>query len=145
MIALDRAAIEALLPHRAPFLFLDRVESLEPGVRAVGWREVPRDEFWVGAHFPGTPVLPGVLLAEALAQLAAVLAISAQPEFGGRPVYLVGFDKLRFRRPVRPGDAVRLEVSVVEAGRLWAFDGLAMVNGEKVADGRFLASAGVLR
>ena len=140
-MALDRAALEALLPHRPPFLFLDRVEALVPGVRAVGWREVPRDEFWVNAHFPGAPVLPGVLLVEALAQVAAVVAISATPEWTGQPVYLVGFDKLRFRRPVYPGDSVRLEVAVAESGRLWAFDALASVNGHKVAEGRFLASA----
>jgi 3-hydroxyacyl-[acyl-carrier-protein] dehydratase len=139
---LDRAGIEALLPHREPFLFLDRCEAVEPGRRGVAYRAVSADEPWAAGHFPGEPILPGVLLAEAMAQAAAVVALSAMTSAQRKPVYLVGFDKMRFRRPVRPGDELRIEVEVADARRrLWTFHAVATVGGEKVADGTFLATA----
>ena len=138
-----KAEIEALLPHRDPFRMLDRVDALEPGVRGVGVKWVDSGESWVPGHFPGQPILPGVLIAEALAQLGGVIAMTANPDKVGQAVYLLGFDKLRFRRPVRPGDELRLEVTVTAVRRgMWFFDGEARVGDERAADGSFLATLG---
>jgi 3-hydroxyacyl-[acyl-carrier-protein] dehydratase len=137
----EREEIEAILPHRAPFLMLDRIVELEPGQRGVGVKNVREDEFWVPGHFPGNPILPGVLVAEALAQMAAVIWLSANRERVGQPVYLVGMDKMRFRRIVKPGDELLLEVSLREERRkMLFFDAVATVGGQKVADGQFLAT-----
>ena len=111
VVVLDRAGIEALLPHRAPFLLLDDVVELEPGVRCVARRLLRPDEFWFAGHFPGNPVMPGVLIVEALAQAGAVCAL-ALPENAGKLVLFAGIDKVRFKRVVRPGDTLRLEVQV---------------------------------
>lgn len=133
--------IERILPHRFPFRMVDRVDDLEPGVRAVGVKFVSADEPWAAGHFPGHPILPGVLVAEALAQVAGIIALTANPDHAGKPVYLLGYDKLRFRKPVRPGDELRLTVSVSDKRRkMWFFEGTATVNGERVADGAFLAT-----
>lgn len=140
---MDRAEIERLLPHREPFLMVDRLVELEPGVRAVGIKDVRADEDWCRGHFPGNPILPGVLIAEALAQVAALVHIAAEPEEdrAGALAYLVGFDKMRFRRPVRPGDALRLEVEATGRKRaIYVFSGLATVDGERVANGSFMAA-----
>lgn len=138
---MDRDEIQRILPHRPPFLMIDRIDALEPGVHAIGVKFVTADEPWAAGHFPGNPVMPGVLVAEALAQVAGVLTLTAHPEFAGQAVYLLGFDKIRFRRPVRPGNELRLEVTVVDRRRrMWFFEGLATVDGERVADGRFLAT-----
>ena len=138
---MDTAEIQRWLPHRHPFLMVDRIVSIEPGVRATGEKDVGGDEFWVQGHFPGNPVLPGVLITEALAQVAAIVAITAHPDLVGQPVYLVGTDKMRFRRIVRPGEVLRLEVSVTDKRRrMWFFDAKATVNGERTADGSFLAT-----
>lgn len=138
---MDREEIEAILPHRAPFLMLDRIVELDPGKRGVGIKQVGSDEFWVQGHFPGNPILPGVLVAEALAQMAAVIWLSANRERVGQPVYLVGMDKMRFRRIVKPGDELRLEVALTDERRkMLFFDAVATVDGQKVADGQFLAT-----
>ncbi len=138
---MDREEIEAILPHRAPFLMLDRIVELDPGRRGVGIKRVGADEFWVQGHFPGNPILPGVLVAEALAQMAAVIWLSANRERVGQPVYLVGMDKMRFRRIVKPGDELRLEVALTsERRKMLFFDAIATVDGHKVADGQFLAT-----
>jgi 3-hydroxyacyl-[acyl-carrier-protein] dehydratase len=139
---MDRDAILALLPHRDPFLMVDRMIELEPGVRGVGVKEVRADEDWARGHFPGNPILPGVLVTEALAQVAAIVHLAAHPERAAHVrVYLVGVDRMRFRRPIRPGDVVHLAVALTGHKRnLWTFVGEATVGGERVADGRFLAS-----
>ena len=111
-VVLDRAGIEALIPHRAPFLLVDEVIALEPGVRAVARRVVRPDDWWFPGHFPGNPIMPGVLIAEALAQVGAIIALSL-PENSGKLVLFGGIDKLRFRRVVRPGDTLQLEVEVM--------------------------------
>jgi beta-hydroxyacyl-ACP dehydratase FabZ len=138
---LDREAVMAVLPHRYPFLLVDRVHDLVRGERAIGVKQVTDDEPWAPGHFPGQPVMPGVLVAEALAQVAGVIALTANPEYAGQAVYLLGFDKIRFRKPVRPGDQLDLEVVVTSRRRtMWFFEGTATVNGERVADGSFLAT-----
>ena len=103
--------IMAIIPHRYPFLLLDRVLELEPGVRAVGEKLVTINEPFFQGHFPNFPIMPGVLQIEALAQTGAVAALSL-PEFAGKLVFFAGVDKARFKRQVRPGDTLRLEVSL---------------------------------
>lgn len=110
---MDRTWIESLLPHRDPMLLVDRVIEIEPGVQAVAVHEVRADAFWCRGHFPGEPIMPGVLIAEALAQTAALVHLAASTEDRGQPVYLVGMDKMRFRRPVRPGDTLTLHARKV--------------------------------
>ncbi len=138
---MDRTEIEALLPHRGAMLWVDRLTLVEPGVRAVGTRAIGTEEFWVAGHFPGHAVLPGVLVAEALAQVGALAWLSGNRETAGRAVYLVGIDKLRFRRPVRPGEELVLDVRItaVRHGMLRC-EGAARVGDDRVADGTFLAT-----
>jgi 3-hydroxyacyl-[acyl-carrier-protein] dehydratase len=135
---LDTAAIERLLPHRHPFLFLDEVTSLEPGVRATGSTTVSADEPFFAGHFPGRPVMPGVLLVEAMAQLGAVALLSAQPA-GGRLPFLAGIDRARFHRPVFPGDRLRLHTELQQRrGRVGRGHGRAFVGDDMVAEADFL-------
>lgn len=138
---MDLEAIKALLPHREPFLMVDRIVEITPGERAVGVKAVRADEDWARGHFPGQPIFPGVLITEALAQVAALVWLSGAPERAGTTVYLVGVDKMRFRRVVRPGDELRLEVRFTGAKRrIWMFEGAATVGGERAADGSFMAT-----
>ncbi len=139
---MERDEIEALLPHREPFLMVDRLVEVEPGVRAVGIKEVRADEDWARGHFPGNPIFPGVLITEALAQGAALIFLCGHPERAGATFYLVGVDKMRFRRVVRPGDILRLEVALTSSKRrLWFFDVAASTTqGERVANGTILAT-----
>jgi 3-hydroxyacyl-[acyl-carrier-protein] dehydratase len=108
---LDRAQIEALIPHRPPFLLLDEIVELEPGVRCHARRTLRADEFWFAGHFPGNPVMPGVLIVEALAQAGVVTAL-AEEQNKGKLVLFAGIDKVRFKRVVRPGDTLDLKVEV---------------------------------
>ena len=133
--------IMSLLPHRAPFLMLDRVVELEPGQRAVAIKCVSANEPHFQGHFPGNPIMPGVLIVEAFAQVAGVVALSDNREFGGQTVYLLGMDGMRFRKPVVPGDQLRLEVTkTYEKRRIWKFDAVATVDGQKVASGELMAT-----
>jgi 3-hydroxyacyl-[acyl-carrier-protein] dehydratase len=109
---MDRAAIEAVIPHRAPFLLVDEVVELEPGVRCAARRLVREDEPWFQGHFPGNPIFPGVLVVEALAQVGAIAALS-QEGAAGKLVLFAGIDKVRFKRVVRPGDMLDLKVEVI--------------------------------
>lgn len=110
---LDREAIEAIIPHRAPFLLVDRILEFEPGVRALGELDVADDMFWVPGHFPDYAVMPGVLIVEACAQVGAVALLSL-PENAGRIAFFAGIDKVRFKRQVRPGDTVRMECEITK-------------------------------
>ncbi len=137
--------IRELLPHREPFLFIDEVAECDPGKRVVALHHVRPDAFWVPGHFPGNPVMPGVLIGEALAQAAAIAYLS-QFEGSDNPaeVYLVGMDKLRFRRMVRPGETLRLEVAVERIRRsIGTFTATATVDGERAANGTLLATMNV--
>ena len=108
---MDRAAIQAVLPHRDPFLLVDEVLELEPGAKCRARRLVREDEPWFRGHFPGNPIFPGVLVVEALAQVGAIAALS-QRGAAGKLVLFAGIDKLRFKRMVRPGDTLDLQVEV---------------------------------
>ena len=104
---LDRAAIEAILPHREPFLLLDEVTELEPGARVVARKLVREDEWYLPGHFPGNPIMPGVLMVEAMAQCGAV-AVLSEEENRGKLALFAGIDDVRFKRLVRPGDELEL-------------------------------------
>ena len=127
--------ILAILPHRPPFLLIDRILELEEGVRALGLKNVTINEpFFVG-HFPGRPIMPGVLIVEALAQVGAV-ALLRMPENAGKLVYFAGIDGVRFKQPVVPGDTLELEVSLVKVRRrIGKGHGVARVAGKIVAEG----------
>jgi 3-hydroxyacyl-[acyl-carrier-protein] dehydratase len=131
---LGPAAIRELIPHRYPFLLVDRIEEVEPGVRAVGIKNVTQNEPFFEGHFPDYPVMPGVLIVEALAQVGAV-GVMAKEEFRGKLALFAGIDGVRFRRQVIPGDVLRLEVDISRlrgvAGR---GKGSATVNGERVCE-----------
>ena len=126
--------IRALIPHRYPFLLVDRVEELEPGVRAVGVKNVTHNEPFFQGHFPERPIMPGVLIVEAMAQVGAV-GVMAKDEFKGKLALFAGIDKARFRRLVVPGDVLRMEVEIGRlGGRVGKGHGVATVNGEKAAE-----------
>ena len=108
MTVLDRQEIEAILPHREPFLLIDEVLELEPGARVVARKTVREDEWYLAGHFPGRPVMPGVLIVEAMAQTGAV-AVLSQEENRGRLALFAGIDDMRFKRIVEPGDELLLE------------------------------------
>jgi len=109
---LTRDQVLELLPHRPPFLLVDEVEELEPGVRCVATRTLSGDDFWFAGHFPGNPVMPGVLIVEALAQTATIAAASGG-DIAGKIGLFAGIDKVRFKRVVKPGDIMRLEAEIV--------------------------------
>ncbi len=108
---LDVKAIQAILPHRYPFLLVDRIIELEEGKRAVGLKNVTVNEPFFQGHFPGEPVMPGVLIIEALAQVGAVVVLG-MPENRGKLALFAGIDGVRFRQPVVPGDQLRLEMTM---------------------------------
>ena len=108
MTTLGRAEIEAILPHRDPFLLLDEVTEIEPGVRVVARKHVREDEWYLAGHFPGNPIMPGVLMVEALAQTGAVAVLSEEANKGKLALF-AGIDDVRFKRLVRPGDTLELE------------------------------------
>ena len=110
---LDREQIKSIIPHRDPFLLVDRIESCEPGVSAIGYLDVTNDMFWVPGHFPDYAVMPGVLIVEACAQVGAVALLSL-PANAGRIALFAGIDKVRFKRQVRPGDTLRLECAITK-------------------------------
>ncbi len=138
---LDVVQIQELLPHRPPFLLVDRVVTFEKGKNIVAWKGVTMNEPFFTGHFPGRPVMPGVLILEALAQAAALLAMmSLGPEQRGKLTYLMGIDGARFRRPVVPGDRLELHVEIVkQKGPVWKMQGTGIVDGQECAGAEFMA------
>lgn len=141
MTALDIRRVMAALPHRYPMLLVDRIETLEPGVSITGIKAVSINEDYFNGHFPGRPIMPGVLIVEALAQTAGVLAVhSLGLEGSGKLVYFMGIEEAKFRSPVEPGCLLRLEVEVVQMrSRACKFAGRALVEGKLAAEARFTA------
>src|SRR5262245_28200069 len=140
-LTMDCLTIQAYLPHRDPFLFVDRIIELEPYRRAVGLKSVTYNEPFFRGHFPERPVMPGVLILEAMAQVAGVLAFYSM---GGRRNYIplfTGIDKAKFRAPVVPGDQLRLELDVMRrrGDRVWTFHGQATVNRKLAAEAELQA------
>jgi 3-hydroxyacyl-[acyl-carrier-protein] dehydratase len=133
-----------LLPHSYPFLLVDRIVEMEPGKRIVGIKNVTYNEPFFPGHFPGLPVMPGVLIVEAMAQTAGVLAFKSIPkEHQKKPVYFLGIDNVRFRKMVIPGDQLRLELEITKHRQaIWGFKGKALVDGNLVAEAELLAMLG---
>ena len=136
--------IMKMLPHAYPFLLVDRVLEFEPEKRIVGIKNVTYNEPFFPGHFPGHPIMPGVLIVEAMAQTAGVLVFKSLPEEKpGQPVYFLGIDNVRFRKPVTPGDQLRLEVEITKHRQsIWGFKGKALVEGKLVAEAELLAMMG---
>ena len=134
-LPLDRAAIEAILPHREPFLLIDEVLELEPGARVVARKRVREDEWYLRGHFPGRPVMPGVLIVEAMAQTGAV-AVLSEEENSGRIALFAGIDDTRFKRIVEPGDELELECTLEQVrGPVGKGKARATVDGQLAARG----------
>ena len=138
---LDVVGIEALIPHRYPFLLVDRVVTFEKMKRLVALKSVTMNEPFFQGHFPGHPVMPGVLVLEALAQAAALLALkSVEGDYSKKVTYLTGIDAARFRRPVVPGDRLELHVEVTkQRGDIFKVRGEARVDGEVAAEAEMMA------
>ena len=127
--------VQQLIPHRFPFLFIDKVEELEPGVRAVAIKNVTINEWFFQGHLPEFPLLPGVVMVEALAQLVA-LTLWSVPGNKGKKGLFGGIDKFQFRKPVFPGETLRLEVKFIQSRRIFnTFSAKATVDGKVVASG----------
>jgi 3-hydroxyacyl-[acyl-carrier-protein] dehydratase len=141
MESFDTARIMEMIPHRPPMLLIERVEQVVAGESATGIKTVVPEDMFLQGHFPGHPVMPGVMIVEAMAQSAAVLAIhSMGAEAEGKIVYFMTISDAKFRRPVTPGDELRLEVKVERARKtVWRFSGRATVNGELAAEASFSA------
>ena len=132
---LDVNGIQRILPHRYPFLLVDAIEEMEPKKRIVGIKNVTANESYFQGHFPGKPVMPGVLIIESMAQTGGVLLLNEVPDRDKKVIYFVAIDNARFRRPVVPGDQLRLELVVHSCrGTFCKLEGRASVNGELAAE-----------
>jgi len=136
--------IMAILPHAYPFLLVDRIVEIEPGRRVVGIKNVTYNEPFFPGHFPGRPIMPGVLIIEAMAQTAGVLVFNSLPEADRKKqVFFLGIDNVRFRKPVIPGDQLRMELEITRHRQsVWGFKGKALVDGNVVAEGDLMAMIG---
>jgi len=139
---MDICEIQRLLPHRYPFLLIDRVETFEPGKSLVAFKNVTFNEPFFGGHFPNHPVMPGVLILEALAQACAILAYKTTELSPLENIsYLMAIDQAKFRRPVVPGDKLLLTVNVLRhKGSVWKHKGEATIDGQLAAEAEFMAT-----
>lgn len=140
-LMLDIKEIFKRLPHRYPFLLVDRIVEIEGDQKIVGIKNVTMNEGFFQGHFPDRPVMPGVLICEALAQVGAIFAFSLRSATGGKRVFvLTGLDRVKFKRTVEPGDQLRLEMnSVRRRGSFWKLRGVATVDGKVVAQAEISA------
>ncbi|MCI9274861.1 MAG: 3-hydroxyacyl-ACP dehydratase FabZ [Clostridia bacterium] len=134
---LNKEEIKGIIPQREPFLMIDEVESFEPGESATAYKDVDESEWYFKGHFPGNPIMPGVLIAESLAQTGAVAILSLE-ENKGRNALFGGIDKMKFKMQVVPGDRLKLEVKIIKKkGPIGVGEGIATVNGKLAARGEF--------
>ncbi len=135
---LKNQSIMELIPHRYPFLFVDKVDIFDPGVKGVGYKNVTINEYYFQGHYPGMPVMPGVIIIETMAQVGAVILLSHE-DFRGKIPYFAGINKFRFKRKVEPGDSLKIEVEIVKLrGTIGIGQGKAYVGDEIAAEGEFL-------
>ncbi len=141
---LDIVQIQKLLPHRYPFLLLDRVTDYQPGVSVTAIKNVTANEPFFQGHFPGWPIMPGVLIIEAMAQAGGILYyLSSEAHNSGQLFYLVAVDEARFRRPVLPGDQLKMDVHVARKRRgMWRFDCSASVDGKQAVSAVIMCAPG---
>ncbi len=148
---IEAKEIMKILPHAYPFLLVDRILEVEAKKRIVGIKNVTYNEPFFPGHFPGQPIMPGVLILEAMAQTAGILVFKSMPEedqekidqYRKKPVFFLGIDNARFRKPVVPGDQLRFELEVTRQRRsVWGFKGKALVDGKLVAEADLLAMLG---
>jgi len=138
---LDVNDIMKLLPHRFPFLLVDRIVEIEPGKKIVGLKNVTINEPFFPGHFPGHPVMPGVLIIEAMAQVAAIFVYHSSDDNNGKITYFVGIDNTRFRKPVVPGDQLRMELEMMGCRRgIYTFSAKAYVDGKLVTESELRAT-----
>src|SRR5438552_18715305 len=141
-VQLSNVEIQALIPHRYPFLMVDKIVEMEWGKRAVGIKNVTANEPFFQGHFPGYPVMPGVLQVEAIAQVGAV-AVLGMPENRGKIAFFAGLDEVRFKRQVVPGDVLRIEVTLTRVrGLIGQGTGEATVDGQLACRGSFMFALG---
>ena len=145
-VMIDVREIMQIMPHRYPFLLVDRIESLKEGEEIVGIKNVTINEPFFAGHFPGNPIMPGVLIIEAMAQVGGVLAFHSSPkEWAGSLVYFMGIDKVRFRKPVVPGDQLRLKLTTIrqkqrQTQSIFKMRGEAYVEDTLVAEAELMAA-----
>ncbi len=146
-LPLNYEEIIKILPHRYPFLMVDRIIEMELGERIVGIKNVTINEPFFQGHFPGNPIMPGVLIVEAMAQIGGVLArltiFGEQDEENEASVFFMSIDKVKFRKPVVPGDQIRFELEALRTGsRIWKMGGKAFVGEDLVSEAELMASIG---
>jgi 3-hydroxyacyl-[acyl-carrier-protein] dehydratase len=140
---MERNEIEKRIPHRAPFLWIDVVEELEPGIRCVARLSIDGQNPLFAGHFPARPILPGVLLIEAVAQTAAVMLGAETPVEQAESALLAAVNRFKFFKPVFPGMKLRIETTkLTQAGKMACIEGIVSVDGEKVASGELMVASG---